>query len=202
MPKLKSGITDNELTIVEEFMKLRAQNWRIELLPKSYDNKSVLDIGGEGGFYSFDAEDKGAIRVVVTDWTFNPIRTMALKIYDTKVEEKIINVYDMDEMTEQFDVVIFMGVLYHLKHPILGLEKAYNRLKDNGEFYLETLIYSELGDNAMVVEFIEDSRYNNDPSNWWAPTIEATKAMMRSVKLKNVELILNHSGRGFFKGMK
>ena len=177
-----------------------SQDWRISLLPKDYTGKAVLDIGGADGFYSFNAEDKGSSRVLITDLRRNIKREMAFRLYDTKVEEKIIDIYDMDEINEQFDIIIFMGVLYHLKHPILGLEKVYNKLKEGGELYLETLIYvcDGLDQKLPIAEYIEDDRCNNDITNWWAPTIETGLAMMRTVGFKEPKFLSKHNDRGFF----
>jgi len=177
-----------------------SQAWRISCLPKDYTDKSVLDIGGADGFYSFDAEDRGAKRILLSDLRINIKREMAFRLYDTKVEEKIIDVYDMDIMDEQFDIIIFMGVLYHLQHPILGLEKVYNRLKENGELYLETLLYvlNNVDQKLPIAEFIEDDRYNNDITNWWAPTVETTLAMLRTAGFKEPKFLSQYKNRGFF----
>lgn len=231
MPKLKEGIADkdieNELAEIKkklpsipdpwqfwihriQFGRFNSggggpsQDWRVLMLPKDYTNKSVLDIGGADGFYSFDAEDKGAGRIVISDLRKNIKREMALRIFKTSVEEIIIDVYDMDSMKETFDVIIFMGVLYHLQNPILGLEKVFNRLKEGGDLYLETLLCTLKGipDEMPIAEFIENDRINHDITNWWAPTKETTLGMMRTVGFKNCKILSKFKGRGFFYATK
>ena len=100
--------------------------------PPSLDGRSVLDIGAWDGFFSFEAERRGAARVLASDWYswhgpgwgtkagFELART----ILGSRVEDIDIDVMDLSpERVGTFDVVLFLGVLYHLPHPLLALER-------------------------------------------------------------------------------
>jgi tRNA (mo5U34)-methyltransferase len=102
-------------------------------LPSSFAGRSVLDIGAWDGFFSFDAERRGASRVVATDhyswhgpgWGTNDGKAgfkLAREILGSRVEDDDIDVMELSpERVGTFDVVLFLGVLYHLRHPLLAL---------------------------------------------------------------------------------
>jgi len=95
-----------------------------------------------------------------------------------------------------FDIVFFFGTIYHLKHPLLALEKISQVCE--GSIYIETAsldeyspyrggIGSGFNRNEMVMEFYPGKEYGNNDSNWWAPTLQCLGAMMESVGFQNVE---------------
>jgi tRNA (mo5U34)-methyltransferase len=103
-------------------------------LPASFAGKSVLDVGAWDGFYSFVAARRGAARVLATDsfvwqgrWRQDGflLARQALGLGDA-VEDRHIDVMDLSPETlgETFDVVLFLGVLYHLKDPLGALQRV------------------------------------------------------------------------------
>lgn len=167
-------------------------------LPTDLTGKSVLDIGCNAGFYSIEMKKRGAERVLGIDWDdvyLNQGR-YAAKVLGYDIEFMKMSVYDVGALNEKFDVVIFMGVLYHLRHPLLALDLLYdNVVKDMLIFqsllrgseeveevkadydFWETEMFDKPGYPKM--HFIEH-RYANDPTNWWAPNNACMEAMLRS----------------------
>src|SRR3954452_15072815 len=102
-------------------------------IPKDLTGKTVLDIGCNAGFYSIEMKKRGAARVVGidSDERYLAQAHYAAEVLEADIEFKNMSVYDVATLGEQFDVVIFMGVLYHLRHPLLALDLLYeNVVKD------------------------------------------------------------------------
>lgn len=93
-------------------------------LPGDLSGKTVLDIGCNAGFYSIEMKRRGAARVVGidSDERYHNQARFAAKTLGFDIEFEKRSVYDVAGLQEQFDVVIFMGVLYHLRHPLLALD--------------------------------------------------------------------------------
>src|SRR6476660_6886053 len=89
-------------------------------IPQDLKGKSVLDIGCNGGFYSIEMKKRGADRVVGIDSDEDYLKQarFAAGVNDIDIEFRQMNVYEIPQLAETFDVVIFMGVLYHLRHPL------------------------------------------------------------------------------------
>lgn len=108
-----------------------------------------------------------------------------------------LSVYEIAEFVlGRFDIIFFFGTIYHLKHPLLALEKI--AAICDGALYVETASLDEfspyrggLGQgfdhNEMVCEFYPGAEYGNNPSNWWVPTLQCLGAMMASVGFKDIE---------------
>jgi tRNA (mo5U34)-methyltransferase len=104
-------------------------------LPLSFAGRTVLDVGAWDGFFSFDAERRGASRVVATDhyswhglgWGTSDGKAgfkLAREVLGSHVEDVDLDVMELSpERVGTFDVVLFLGVLYHLRHPLLALER-------------------------------------------------------------------------------
>lgn len=170
----------------------------IDALPKDLRGKTVLDIGCNAGFYSIEMKRRGADRVVGidSDEVYLAQARYAAKVLDADIEFKNMSVYDVAKLNEKFDVVIFMGVLYHLRHPLLALDLLYenvvkdvlifqsmqrgsdkvDELKADYDFW-QTDIFESPGFPQMY--FIEH-RYSQDPTNWWIPNQACMEAMLRS----------------------
>src|SRR4051795_9399521 len=96
--------------------------WRTfaHALPADLRGKTVLDIGCNAGFYSIEMKKRGADRVLGIDFDesyLNQAR-FAAEINGLDIEFREVSVYDVGALGEKFDLVIFMGVLYHLRHPL------------------------------------------------------------------------------------
>jgi tRNA (mo5U34)-methyltransferase len=153
-------------------------------VPTDLSGLSVLDVGTTNGGVAFEAERRGAARVVAVDicspdvYGFSDLRTF----FGSRVEYREATVYDLARTFEdRFDVVFFLGVLYHLRHPLLALDNL--RELTGGVCYLETAIADEeLGEQSSlpVVRFYRRDELGGDAANWFAPTIVALLDMCRS----------------------
>jgi tRNA (mo5U34)-methyltransferase len=161
-------------------------------LPKSLADMTVLDIGASDGFFSFEAERRGARRVLATDiwsgevWGMQPKTgfQIARKALNSKVESMEIDVLDLTpEKVGVFDLVLFLGVLYHMRHPLLALERVF--AVTGRQLILETHIEWVGGTRPMMV-FYPGSELNRDPTNWWGPNPAAVEAMLKSVGFSKV----------------
>lgn len=146
-----------------------------------FSNKTVLDIGASSGFYSFWAEAHGASQVTVVDdltqlGVGSPPLDFAREILGSNLEFYNMSVYDLSpKAIGGHDVVMFFGVLYHLIHPMLGLEKACSVCKS--DFFIETH-YVRTDSELPVCLLYPDSEYYNDYTNWSAPNLPwLTKAL-------------------------
>ncbi len=155
----------------------------------------MLDVGAWDGFFSFEAERRGAERVLATDsfcwggggWGTKDGFDLARRALDSKVEDHEIDVLDLSpETVGTFDVVLMLGILYHMKHPLLALEKVRSVTK-------ERLIMSTFVDMTWwpkpAAAFYEGSEANRDPTNWWGPNPAAVVGMLRAAGFERVEIV-------------
>jgi tRNA (mo5U34)-methyltransferase len=177
-----------------------AVKWRsfADAVPHDLGGKSVLDIGCNGGFYSIEMKRRGAARVLGIDFDDDYLAQarFAAEVTGLDIEFRRLSVYDVAALGERFDVVLFMGVLYHLRHPLLALDLIHEHVAG------DMLIVQSMqrGSNAVApvradydffemdhfdepaypkMHFIEH-RYAKDPTNWWAPNRACMEAMLRS----------------------
>lgn len=164
-------------------------------LPESFQGKSVLDIGAWDGFFSFEAEKRGASRVVAVDsfcwsgegWGTKAGFELARRALNSKVEDREMEVLDLaPENVGTFDVVFFFGVLYHMRHPLLALEKVAAVTKS--QLILETKV-DLLAWSTPAMAFYLGDELNHDPTNWWAPNLAGLRDMLRSVGFKRVQVV-------------
>jgi tRNA (mo5U34)-methyltransferase len=174
-------------------------------LPADMSGRSVLDIGCNAGFYSVEMKRRGASRVLGIDSDDRylaqaRLATEALGFDD--VEFAKLSVYDVATIGETFDLVIFMGVLYHLRHPLLALDLIREHVAgdmllfqtmqqgsgtvidvpDDHPFFVPGTIdppayFNDPGYPKM--HFIE-RKFANDWTNWWAPNAACSQAMLRA----------------------
>src|SRR3979409_538884 len=106
--------------------------WRnfADVVPKSLKGKSVLRIGCEAGFYAIEMNRRCGDRVLGLDSRDEYLAQarFAADVSGLDVEFRNLSVYDVGEHGETFDLVIFMGVLYHLRHPLLALDLIYEHV--------------------------------------------------------------------------
>lgn len=175
------------------------------VIPADLTGKSVLDIGCNAGFYAMEMKRRGAARVLGID---SDDRYLAQARYasDTlgfgDIEYRNLSVYDVGALGEKFDLVIFMGVLYHLRHPLLALDLLREHVtgdmllfqtmqqgsqdvievpEDHPFFAPGTWKPSPIFDDPAYpkMHFIEKS-FANDWTNWWAPNAACSQAMLRA----------------------
>jgi len=163
--------------------------------PPDLSGRSVLDIGAWDGFFSFEAERRGAQRVVAVDsycwdgdgWANRSGFDLVHRHLKSKVEARRLEVLEVAAAELGcFDVVLFLGVLYHLKHPLLALEKIADVTKDL--LILETKV-DLLSTSAPAMAFYRDAELNRDPTNWWAPNLAGLEQMLKDVGFKRVEIV-------------
>jgi tRNA (mo5U34)-methyltransferase len=168
-------------------------------LPADLSGRSVLDIGCNAGFYSIEMKRRGASRVLGID---SDDRYLAQARFASEalgfddIEYRKLDVYEVGAIGERFDLVIFMGVLYHLRHPLLALDLIHEHVADDlmlfqsmqrGSKHVlplerdyefkETEIFFESG--FPKLHFVEH-QYSHDWTNWWVPNRACTEAMLRS----------------------
>ncbi len=169
-----------------------------DALPGDLTGKSVLDIGCNGGFYSLEMKRRGAARVlgIDTDMGYLEQARFAAEVTGADVEFRQMPVWDIAQLGEKFDLVIFMGVLYHLRHPLLALDLIHEHAaKDLLLFQSMQRGSGEIADVAEDYEFTApapfdepgypkmhfiEHRYSHDETNWWVPNRACTEAMLRS----------------------
>lgn len=176
-----------------------ALKWRHfqHAIPADLHGASVLDIGCNAGFYSFEMKRRGAARVVAIDnsETYLAQARFAAQVRGMDVEFRRLSVYEVAALAERFDIVLFMGVLYHLRYPLLALDllheyvtrdllvfQTMQRGQDGPELesdypFSETDVF-ERSDAPRAV-FVEKS-FAGDPTNWWIPNPACSRAMLRS----------------------
>lgn len=184
-----------------------------EMRKVEFSGKSVLDIGCWDGLWSFEAEKLGARQVWATDILdqrpyseegFETLR-FAKEQLRSKIYFKETSVYDLeDHFEEEFDIVIFFGILYHLRYPQLGLAKIRNILKTDGILLLETAVLLDTDDT--IVQTNVGKIYPNDRSTWNAFSMSALISLLHDSYLQAEEskVILRQDeerkiGRGFVR---
>ncbi len=164
-------------------------------LPDSLEGVSVLDVGAWDGFFSFEAERRGAKRVLATDWFCwvgpgwgtRAGFDLARKVLDSKVEDQEIDVLEISpHRVGVFDLVLFLGVLYHMRHPLLALEKVASVTAK--QLILETHV-SMLSVRQPVMRFYPANELANDGSNWWGPNLAAVQAMLKDVGFNKMKIV-------------
>jgi tRNA (mo5U34)-methyltransferase len=174
-------------------------------LPADLDGWTALDIGCNAGFYSFELARRGAL-VTGIDHDPHYLRQARWAAGQFGLEDRVrfrqMQVYDLATAAETYDLVLFMGVLYHLRYPLLGLDIVARKVGRRLIFQTLTMPGEEVaeppadlaidGREAMLepgwpkMAFIE-RRLADDPTNWWAPNHAAVEAMLRSAGLRVLE---------------
>jgi len=188
------------------------------LMPEDLTGKTVIDIGAWDGFFSFEAEKRGA-KVLAVDtvmWDNNhPNNTMkehwntgkkgfnfARKMLNSKVKDKEVEVNDLSKETVgEFDLVLCLGILYHMEDPLRMCRRMFDITKEGGMLILETHC-DGLNEPKPGMIFYGDTLLNEDPGNWWGPNIKCVEEMLKAAGFKKINLIsLNHQ-RGIFHAFK
>lgn len=168
------------------------------VLPESMEGWSVLDIGCNAGFYALEMKRRGASRVVGldTDERYLAQARLAAEVTGLELELRQLSVYDVQQLGERFDLVLFMGVLYHLRHPLLALDLVRRHAccdlmvfqsmqRGCGDGFLPEPDYDFWNQRIFEdpdfprMHFVEAS-YAEDPTNWWIPNASCVQALLRS----------------------
>lgn len=174
--------------------------WRhfSHVVPQDLSGKTVLDVGCNAGFYALEMKRRGAERVlgIDEDEGYLAQARFAAEVRGLDIQLEKLSVYEVGVLRERFDLVIFMGVLYHLRHPLLALDLlAEHVVRDQ-------LLFQSMLRGSTVVERVADDydfeetqpfeepswpklhfvehHYAHDPTNWWVPNKACVEAMLRS----------------------
>ncbi|WP_263418613.1 TIGR04290 family methyltransferase [Terriglobus albidus] len=167
-------------------------------IPEDLSGKSVLDIGCNAGFYSLEMKRRGAARVlgIDSDERYLEQAKLAAEIEDVDIDFQNLSVWDIALLQERFDLVLFMGVFYHLRHPLLALDLihefaakdllVFQSLQRGSNEIVQTAKDYDFSETGLFdrpdyprMHFIEHS-YAHDPTNWWVPNRACVEAMLRS----------------------
>ena len=180
-----------------DYPEMKFRRFR-ESLPADMSGLSVLDIGCNGGFYSLEMKKRGAWRVLGIDADEHCVRQARFvsEVLSLEVSFQQMSVWNIADLRERFDLVIFMGVLYHLRHPLLALDLIHEHVAKNMLLFQsmqrgshELVEVAEDYDFAAPAPFDEEGfpklhfverRYAHDETNWWIPNRACTEAMLRS----------------------
>jgi tRNA (mo5U34)-methyltransferase len=204
-------------------------------IPERLDGKRVLDVGAWDGYWSFEALKRGAREVVAIDdfsdylgvlkesdrrtWQNFDLCRELLGFDPERCQRHEMSVYEVSAARlGQFDVVFFFGTFYHLRHPLLALDKLGAICTD--EIYVESAILDDyspyrggLGhgypDGQMVMEFYPRDEYGENLTNWWVPTLACLGNLVGSAGFPRVKAwkLVNDPPdapycRGFVRGAK
>src|SRR3954471_20528123 len=183
-----------------------ATKWRAfaDAIPADLSGRTVLDVGCNAGYYSIEMKRRGADRVVGIDFdeTYLAQARFAAEVLAADIEFRQLSVYDVAKLRERFDVVLFMGVFYHLRHPLLALDLIHDHvckdlfvfqsmqrgsndvleLDDDYHFWQQDMF----DDPAFPRMHFIENKYCGDPTNWWVPNRACSEALLRSVGFKIV----------------
>jgi len=180
-----------------DFPRVKWQRFQ-HSIPADLRGRTVLDIGCNAGFYALEMKRRGADRVLGIDFDPDYLAQarFAAEVEGLDVEFQELSVYDVGRLGQRFDIVFFIGVLYHLRHPLLALDLIWEHVAG------DLLVFQSLqrGSDAIAevapdyafwdaahfdapgypkLHFIEHS-YSGDNTNWWAPNHACSAAMLRA----------------------
>jgi tRNA (mo5U34)-methyltransferase len=173
-------------------------------LPGDLSGQTVLDVGAWDGFFSFAAERRGASRVVAVDpecwrppawgpegWGTQDGFNLARRALGSRVEDVDVGLLDLGpEAVGTFDLVLFLGVLYHLPDPWPVLERVASVA--SRQLVLET--HADLLDvRRPAAAYYPAGELVGDPSNWWGPNVALLEAMLRRHGFARVEVVHRES---------
>ena len=166
-------------------------------MPESLAGKSVLDIGAWDGFYSFEAERRGAARVLALDWMCwgggeqswgtKAGFDLAHRVLRSKVESRLADAMLLDpKEIGTFDLVLYLGILYHMRHPLLALERVCGVTREMA--IVET--HALLRFRKPMLEFYPGDELFGDPTNWFVPNAPAIEGLLKAAGFRKVVQVL------------
>lgn len=170
------------------------------VFPERLEGRTVLDVGCNAGFYSLRLRERGA---AVTGIDHNPRyleqARFAARIRGLDIDYRELDLYDVESLGRRYDYVLFMGVFYHLRHPLLGLERVSRVV--GGRLVLQSLVRGArevmtpapdypieeravFEDPRFPAMYFIEGAYAGDATNWWIPNDSCLTAMLRSCDLR------------------
>jgi len=181
-------------------------------LPRDLSGLRVLDLGARDGFFSFECEKRGAAEVIAVD--YSPVEltgfAVASKILNSKVKWITANVYKINELNlGKFDLILFLGVIYHLRNPYLAIDRVYDALKIDGKVIVESHVIdggfvNEKGDwinlididprlsKLQIAQFYQGGDLGGDHTSPWAPSLNTLEILFKNSGFKIDSTWSNH----------
>jgi tRNA (mo5U34)-methyltransferase len=174
--------------------------WRefAHAIPADLRGRTVLDVGCNAGFYAIEMKQRGADYVlgIDSDARYLAQAAFAAEVADVDIDFREMSVYQLPSLGTRFDIVLFMGVLYHLRHPLLALDILHEHAVGD-MLVFQSMLRGSAARAAVepdypfeAVEHFDDPgyprlhfverRYAGDPTNWWIPNRACAEAMLRS----------------------
>jgi len=170
--------------------------------PADLRGASVLDVGCNAGYFAMQLKMRGAGRVLGIDSVEHYLEQAAAckQIWNLDIDYRVMDAHQLGDIREEFDIVVFAGVLYHLKNPLQVLEDVGKICRDAILVESEVIaddprnrVYVRQGPPSNVrvtpcrkgiMKFIERDELNGDGSNWWVPDAECILGMLRTAGFK------------------
>ena len=169
------------------------ERWARFPFPSDLSGKRVLDIGAWDGWFSFESERRGA-EVISVDCVEIPNLLTARARLRSKIDYRVANLYKLPQLElGSFDYVLFLGVLYHVKHPMLALELVCAHTRDIA--IVESAVIdgpqyqAGVREEIPTLEFYETDELGGHLDNWFCPSVACMMAMCRAVGFARVELL-------------
>jgi SAM-dependent methyltransferase len=176
----------------------RTHVWKTMAFPPSLSGKSVLDIGAWDGYYSFEAERRGADKVVAVE--FDPGHVSGFKvgkrIIGSDVDYFILDVHVVDCIRMSFDVINWMGNYYHLREPVPTLEKIFSKLNSGGLLIIEGHV---LIDGSRVRKLPPDESHNHSRFLF---SVEEIEEQCRLCGFRSTEVVSTIGNRALLRAYK
>jgi tRNA (mo5U34)-methyltransferase len=202
---LGGGIFTKTESVMGEPVDHPRETWEIiqQCLPTDLTGKTVLDVGCNGGFYCVEAKRRGADRVLGVDGQRQHVRQALFvrKVLGLDLEFRRFSVYDLQPATVgRFDITLALGLVYHLKHLVLALERLYDVTKEL--LIVETAIIPPEQTPESFVQALGEIRqklhplvYAENPPeakeqvyNWFLPSPEALRALLINTGFEDVSV--------------
>jgi tRNA (mo5U34)-methyltransferase len=194
-------------SVIDGYMQLAVQKERYSRypIPDNLSGKRLLDIGAWDGWFSFEAERHGA-QVMAIDCVEVPTFQQIHRRLESKVDYRVLDFYELPAAgLGKFEVVFFLGVLYHLRHPLLALEIVCGLTTDVAiveSFVIDAETWKEHQDAIPTLEFYETFELGNQYDNWSGLTVGCVLAMCRAAGFVRVELMFaggNYAGAACYR---
>ena len=190
--------------VLEGILKIEKLRERLAALPVPQDlrGKRVLDIGTWDGYFAFEMEKRGAEVMAIDNVEMENFH-VAHELLNSRVDYRVMDVYELSpERVGRFDYVLFLGVLYHLKHPLLGLEKVCSVTKEMAvvESFVtnEAIVYHDGKTDQPAMEFYETDDLLGEVDNWCGPNLQCMAAFCRTAGFARPLLLEVKSQRALF----
>ncbi len=192
------------------------QMWVSQIIPTDLNGMKILDIGANDGFYSFLCESRGAKRILAIDRNQPELTDTYLKgenvcqydtilknkrqeerfqvlkkILNSKVDYKLMNVYDVDSIEETFDIALLFGVYYHLENPVLAFQKIFPKINDS------LFLSGHIIESKDPIMYLNDSK----PHGGWFASSECLLQIGEKIGFKKCVLLdtLNEKFTNYYK---